>query len=135
VKWYVWEPGSRAALALRHDYPPPLVLTHLQRVEVVHAWRLKVLRRELPPEAVALADDALQADTASGLWAPPIYELAAVFDRAEALARRHAAALGTRTLDTLHVASALELGCNEMVTTDVRQARLATAAGLRVVTP
>jgi predicted nucleic acid-binding protein len=45
------------------------------------------------------------------------------------------AALGTRALDVLHVASALTLGCKRFVTYDARQARLGRAVGLRVSGP
>jgi predicted nucleic acid-binding protein len=41
------------------------------------------------------------------------------------------ARLGNRTLDTLHVASALELKAERFWTFDDRQAKLARAAGLR----
>jgi predicted nucleic acid-binding protein len=53
-----------------------------------------------------------------------------VHSRAEHLARRHAAVLGTRTLDILHVAAALALGATRFVTSDRRQASLAKAARL-----
>jgi predicted nucleic acid-binding protein len=42
------------------------------------------------------------------------------------------AKVGTRTLDTLHVASALELRATEFWTFDDRQAKLAKAVGLKV---
>ncbi len=45
--------------------------------------------------------------------------------------QRHAARLGVRTLDTLHVASALELKAEHFWTFDGRQAKLALAAGLK----
>jgi len=47
------------------------------------------------------------------------------------LGRRYAARLGNRTLDTLHVASALELKERSFWTFDERQAKLARAAGLK----
>lgn len=47
------------------------------------------------------------------------------------LALRHAARLGVRTLDTLHVASALELKAEFFWTFDTRQEKLALAAGLK----
>ena len=48
------------------------------------------------------------------------------------LAREHTAALGTRSLDVLHVAAALALRERNFVTGDDRQAKLAAAVGLRV---
>jgi predicted nucleic acid-binding protein len=46
------------------------------------------------------------------------------------LALQFSSALGTRTLDTLHVACALELKADRFWTFDERQARLAEAVGL-----
>jgi predicted nucleic acid-binding protein len=47
------------------------------------------------------------------------------------LARRYGARLGLRALDTLHVASALELKAKRSWTFDERQKRLARVAGLK----
>jgi predicted nucleic acid-binding protein len=47
------------------------------------------------------------------------------------LALRDAARLGLRTLDTLHVASTLELKADRFWTFDERQKKLARAAGLK----
>ena len=46
------------------------------------------------------------------------------------LGRRYGPKLGIRTLDTLHVACALELKAERFWTFDERQAKLAEAAGL-----
>jgi predicted nucleic acid-binding protein len=54
----------------------------------------------------------------------------AAYRRAVSLAQRFCPTLGTRTLDTLHVACALELGAERFWTFDERQARLAEAVGL-----
>ncbi|MGH7894917.1 MAG: type II toxin-antitoxin system VapC family toxin, partial [Candidatus Binatia bacterium] len=106
--------------------------THLHRVEIVAAWHLKVFRREIDLATVVNALGDLEADVESGVWEAPWYDLADVHTRAETLARRHAATLGTRTLDTLHVAAATSLGVQDFVTGDSRQASLARAAGLKV---
>ncbi len=132
TKWYIPEPDSPAALALRDRFSPPAVLTHLHRVEIVTAWQLKVFRRELDPASVGAAWLDLETDVAQGVWMQPEYDLDAVHVRAEALARQHAAVLGTRTLDILHVAACVALRTRDFVTGDARQASLAEAAGLRV---
>ena len=56
-------------------------------------------------------------------------------DRATQLSRKHTPELGSRMLDVLHVASALELGVKTIITYDQRQMELARSAGLRPVSP
>jgi predicted nucleic acid-binding protein len=51
---------------------------------------------------------------------------------AERLSAAHSEKLGTRSLDILHVASALVLGSVSFLTFDRRQAALARVAGLKV---
>ena len=131
TKWYLPEPDSPAALRLRASYEPPAVLTHLHRVELTTAWHLKVFRGELQLDTVVQALTDLEDDVAAGVWEPPAYDLGDVHARAEQLARRHAAVLGTRSLDILHVAAALVLGATRFVTNDERQAALARAAHLK----
>jgi len=53
------------------------------------------------------------------------------FEVCAELAHRYAARLGVRTLDTMHVASALELKAEQFWTFDGRQAKLAVATGLK----
>lgn len=43
--------------------------------------------------------------------------------------------LGPRTLDVLHVSSALTIGCRRFVTYDERQGELARAVGLKILAP
>jgi len=78
-----------------------------------------------------LAD--FENDIAAGVFAPASPVWAGVFARAESLATAHAAATLCRSLDTLHVALALEIGATEFCTPDQRQAVMAKAAGLVVV--
>ncbi len=52
------------------------------------------------------------------------------WDKAILLAHRYCGSLGVRTLDTLHMACALELKAERFWTFDERQAKLAEAVGL-----
>jgi len=70
----------------------------------------------------------------AGLWQLPDYDPVDVYSRAESLSRRYTSILGVRSLDILHVATAVVLDASAFVTHDDRQARLAKAAGLRVIT-
>ena len=132
TKWYLPESDSALALRLRARFRPPVVLTHLHRVELVTAWNLKVFRRELGSATVEQALGDLEADVDAGVWQTPSYDLLDVHERAEALARRHAATLGTRSLDILHVAAAMALDVSDFVTGDERQGSLASEVGLKV---
>jgi hypothetical protein len=132
TKWYLPETDSALALRMRAEFRPPTVLTHLHRVELVTAWNLKVFRREVDAATVAQALLDLESDIEDGIWQTPGYDLLDVHERAEALGRRHAATLGTRSLDILHVAAALALETKYFVTGDERQGALASAVGLKV---
>jgi predicted nucleic acid-binding protein len=131
-KWYVPELDTPRALGLRRRLRPPFVLTHLHELEIVTAWHLKAFRGEVPRGAVQQATADLLSDVEAGFWRRPDYDLAAVFDRGRRLSEDHGATLGTRSLDVLHVAAALEVKATVLVSGDKRQLRLARRAGLRV---
>jgi predicted nucleic acid-binding protein len=132
---YVHDEQSRSFCAWRSRVGDGLPLTLHGRAELVNAISLAVFRRDVTPSAGAAALADLEADLASGRLAlahPPWRQ---AFTRAADLSRVHTPRLGTRSLDVLHVASALVLGCRQLVTYDDRQASLGRAVGLRVVSP
>jgi hypothetical protein len=133
TKWYVPEPNTPAALALREKFSPPIWLTSLHRVELTAAWRLKVFRREVAAFTITgvLAD--FHADVSRGLFVSPSVEENEAARVAEDLADQYCALLGARSLDILHVAWALVTESTFFVTGDERQARLAEAVRLPVV--
>ena len=82
-------------------------------------------------EGARRANSQLVSDEAASLWrAAPLPEGA--FELCADLARRYGPKLGTRTLDSLHVACALELKAERFWTFDERQAKLAKAEGLKI---
>ncbi|HTD65043.1 MAG TPA: PIN domain-containing protein [Candidatus Limnocylindria bacterium] len=60
-------------------------------------------------------------------------DMDAVIARAASLSTAHTERLGARAIDLLHVAGALTLESELFLTTDARQAKLAKAEGLKVV--
>ena len=135
LKLYLHEPDSRAMAMWRAKITGPLAVTHHGRVELINGLALAAHRGFLPAAAFQAALAALDDDFEQGRYTPADLLWRAVLKRAADLSRAHTPALGTRSLDVLHVASALELGLKRFVTFDTRQSQLALAAGLKVVTP
>ena len=129
VASYVPEPGSRKARkALLAIVSAPF--TPLLDLEVRTALRRMAGSGRLTSSESASVLSLVDDDVAAGrLWKAPL-DLHATVARAESLSARHAQRFLSRSLDMLHVAAALELGCTRFVTLDSRQARLAAAAGL-----
>ena len=110
----------------------PLPFTALHRLEFRNAFRLRVFRKEITTEQKELSILAMLSDVAAGVFAFADVNWPEMLMEAERLSAQHSEFLGTRSLDILHVASALILGAQEFLTFDVRQASLATVAGLSV---
>ena len=109
---------------------PILWLTPLHRAELAHAVEQHVFRRQLLASEARRAYADFEEDRAAGLWAEVDLPERA-FEVCSELARRYGARLGNRTLDSLHVACALELRTESFWTFDERQRKLAVAEGLR----
>lgn len=112
----------------------PLHFVWLHQLELRNALRLRVFRGEITGAQRDLSLNLLLADLASGVLANTAPSNSTMMTEAERLSASHSESLGTRSLDILHVASALVLGASEFLTFDQRQAKLAKATGLRVPT-
>jgi predicted nucleic acid-binding protein len=110
---------------------PALWLTPLHRAEWSNAIAQHVFRGSLTPQGAQKAYDAFQLHRDSGLWLEVPLPLT-VYELTVNLSRMHTPVFGTRALDVLHIAIALELHATEFWTFDDRQAKLATAVGLNV---
>ncbi len=109
---------------------PAVWLTPFHVAEWTHAVEQQVFRHVASRAEADQAHARFHQQRKNGLWmeaALPEF----VFDACAQLARRYAARLGLRTLDTLHVAAALELNAERFWTFDQRQKKLARAAGLK----
>jgi predicted nucleic acid-binding protein len=109
---------------------PGLWLTPLHRAEWAHAIGQHVFRGILSSSQANQLHHQLEDDESTGVWVQvgiPENALEVCAD----LGRRYGPKLGIRTLDSLHVAVALELQAGGFWTFDDRQLKLAKAVGLR----
>ena len=105
-------------------------LTPLHIAEWTHAIEQHVFRKMISGGEAARIHNAFQTSIQSGVWFEVLVPDSA-FQRCAELARRYAAKFGLRTLDTLHVAAALELNAGAFWTFDERQQKLAKACNLK----
>ena len=127
----LYAPDAHSAAAREYllQAAGPFLLTPFGEAELANAIELRVFRREITAAQAQAELASLATHIADGVFqATPVP--AAMYDVARQLSRRHTAALGTRTLDILHVAAALVLQTDSFYTFDRAQARLARAAGL-----
>jgi predicted nucleic acid-binding protein len=131
VSLYSPDVHSTAASATIARLRATVFLTPLGELELLNALQLRVFRKEATASQIRLAGVQLQDHIASGFFAqqamPPT-----VYERARQISRARTAASGLRTLDILHVASAILLKGERFLTYDQRQERLAKAEGLRL---
>lgn len=108
---------------------PAVWITPLNRAELSHAIHYQVFRRRFTLAEASLAWRDFEDDCLQGIWV--LVDLPnSTWKTSIDLAQRFSPTLGVRTLDSLHIACALELGAQRFWTFDERQARLAEAAGL-----
>jgi predicted nucleic acid-binding protein len=111
---------------------PRVWLTPLHRAEWTHAIGQHVFQRQITPREAQSVYREFERDREAGVWVEVSLPERA-FEVCTFLGRNRVARLGVRTLDTLHVALALELKADHFWTFDRRQAKLAEAEGLKAL--
>jgi predicted nucleic acid-binding protein len=129
VSLYTRDKHSALALEMM-KLNPQVFFTPLNAAEFFHAIALQVFRGEAPLNQADAVYDDLKRDRSAGIWTESSIPEGA-FEVCGTLARKYAPTIGVRTLDTLHVACALELKVERFWTFDERQAKLAKALGLK----
>ena len=135
LKLYLHERQSAAMNAWRAKAHGSLPVTHHGRVEVINGICLAAHCGEITPDALADTLASFEEDFTAGLYRQADLLWRATLNRACELSRTYSHKFGTRSLDVLHVASAVELELRTFVTYDRRQQELARAVGLKIVTP
>lgn len=135
LKLYIRQPESAAMNAWRARVRGALAVTAHGRVEIVNGICLAAFRGDISAEAMTDTLASFEEDLAEGRYVQADLLWRAALKRAGGLSQQYTPALGCRSLDVLHVASALELGHGNFVTFDLRQQKLARAAGLKLIVP
>ena len=135
LKLYIHEPASAAMGAWRGRTKGALPMTPHGRLEIVNGICLAAFRKVIDAEALTDAIASFEEDLAEGRYVEADVLWRATVKRAGELSRARTPVLGCRTLDVLHVATAIELGLRDFVTFDSRQRQLARVAGLKPITP
>ena len=110
----------------------PLILTPFHLAEWFHALGQHQFRRSLTAGDAQHVNSQFVSDEMAGVFHRSSLPDHA-FELCADLARKHGATFGMRTLDSLHVASALELKAEHFWTYDERQEKLAKAQGLKTM--
>ena len=133
LKLYIHQPESARMSAWRARMKGALAVTHHGRVEMINGICLATFRRYISVKAMNDALASLEEDFVEGRYLQADILWRAALKRAGDISRKHTPALGCRSLDVLHVASALELQLKSFLTFDRRQQKLARAVGLNPV--
>ena len=133
ARLYLHQAGSREMSAWRRRIGGTLAVTHHGRTEIVNAICRAVFLGHLAENAAGEALGDFAMDFAEGRLQQAEILWRAALNRAIELAQRHTPTLGTRSLDVLHVACALELELRYFLTFDLRQQTLASAVGLKTI--
>jgi predicted nucleic acid-binding protein len=130
VSLYTNDSHSAAAdLWLRSNERP--LITPLHIAEWNHAIAQHLFRRQIGSSEADRLHHNFDRDRAARIW-PTLALPDIALEVCAELGRRHGPKVGVRTLDSLHVACALELKATRFWTFDERQKKLAAAVGLEI---
>jgi predicted nucleic acid-binding protein len=128
ISAYIVDVHSSLAVS-RLATKPRICLTPFSRSEVANAIYRQTFIGRLSLAESMRAWQSFEDDCSVGVWEISTFPNRA-WEICADLARQYAPTLGVRTLDSLHVACALELRAERFWTFDERQAKLAEAVGL-----
>ena len=133
VPIYIRDDRSEKVQQLLRAHAEPITVTPLHLHELHNAIRLCQFWGHLTPARAADVVQQIERDERDGRLVSVIPPWAEVYAAGQRLIAAHTPLLGARSLDILHVASALVLAAHDFCGFDERQTKLARAAGLKVL--
>lgn len=131
LKLVVEEPLSEVVRILLQKKRVPVPYTRLVEIEVENTLCAKLFRKEITAQEHKGARNLVQDLLQEGFFFRPKLSLEELFLESLEGMSEATVKTGCRTLDLLHVVSAVILGCSEFVTADKRQAEAAKVYGLK----
>jgi len=132
VKLYIKEDLSFEVSNWIRAHKEPIPLTAFHELEFKNALYLKGFRSEITEDQIRTVLLKFENHYRRGVYYRPYLDWPETLTGAISLASDHTTKTGARSLDILHVASALAMKADIFLTLDERQATLAASAGLRI---
>ena len=132
VKLYIKEEYSLEASHWIRQNNEAIPLTRFHELEFTNSIYLKQFRTEMTNEQVLLVLSKFDEHQRRGVYYRPQINWTDTMNVALDLSQTHTKTTGSRSLDILHVASALAIKADRFLTLDKRQSALAGSAGLTV---
>jgi predicted nucleic acid-binding protein len=133
IKLYFKEVFSQDISKWLSNNNEALPLTSFHYLEFINAVKQKQFREEISSDEADHIISRFDAHEMKGVYYRPPIEWATVFKYAHDLSKKHTENIGSRSLDIMHVASALSLHTDIFLTFDDRQSQLASCAGLEII--
>jgi predicted nucleic acid-binding protein len=130
VSLYLSDGNAPQAIATVQTLNDVLPVTDLHWLEFQNALSLAVFQKRITAAQSSQAWHDAQNDLENGRLIPCTVNWPTAFRLARDLAKSETPETGARSLDLLHVASALLIGTSNFLTFDNRQRSIATRAGL-----
>ena len=132
VKLYIKEEYSLEVSHWIRKNNEAIPLTRFHELEFTNAVYLKQFRTEMTNEQALLVLSKFDEHQRRGVYYRPQINWTDAIHFALDLSQSHTKTTGSRSLDILHVASALAIKANRFLTLDKRQSALADLAGLTI---
>jgi predicted nucleic acid-binding protein len=132
VALYAVQTESPRALAYMQKQTTALPFAPFQRLELRNAIRLGVFQKQMSSDQARQALREIESDLSEGILSHTPLAWTDVLQKAEELSAAHSETMGTRSLDILHVACALQNKASTFLTFDDRQRGLVEKSGLKI---
>lgn len=133
VKLYIKEAYSRKASEWIRANNEAIPKTVFHELEFTNAIQLKLFRKEISDKQAGIVLKRFNEHEKEGIFYAPPINWAHIFAVCLDLSNNYTKSTGSRSLDIIHVASALTMGAERFFTFDTKQAQLASAAGLQII--